>query len=133
MGNTVCKTAEQVEEDLPMNLLESMMEACTMQDKVTVSDGVFGFTTVWQDGATFSAAIIKDNTTEALIAEKQGVTEIFTVVTQKGVSLQYHDVFKRNSDGQVFRITSNQKDSEAPEASTVKIGKVTAERWEIPS
>ena len=27
----------------------------------------------------------------------------------------------------------NQKDSEAPEASTVKIGKVTAERWELPA
>jgi hypothetical protein len=50
----------------------------------------------------------------------------------KGFSLDYHDVFRRVSDNQVFRVTSNIKDSEAPEASTVKIGKVTAERWELP-
>lgn len=116
-----------------MNLLDSMMESCVMLDRVTVSDGVFGFTTTWQDGATFNATIIKNNTTEAVLAEKQGIKEIFTVVTQKGCNLQYHDVFRRASDQQVFRVTSNQVDSEAPEASTVKIGRVTAEKWELPS
>lgn len=116
-----------------MTLLESMMEDCIMIDHVTVSDGVFGMVPVWQDGASFSATIIKDNSIEARQAEKQGVTDVFTVVTQKGFLLSYHDVFRRISDGQIFRVTSNQKDSEAPDASTVKIGKVTAERWELPA
>lgn len=114
-----------------MNLLESMMERCTLLNKITTGDGVLGRTTTWQDGATFDAAIIKDSSIEARIAEKQGVTEVFTVVTQKGFGLDYHDVFRRESDGDIFRVTSLQKDSEAPERSTVKIGKVTAERWEL--
>ena len=67
------------------------------------------------------------------VAEKLGVTEVYTVVTAKGFGLAYHDVFRRNSDGQVFRVTGNQRDSEAPEASTVRIGKVSAERWELPN
>ena len=116
-----------------MSLLDSMMESCTMLDRVTASDGVFGFTSRWVDGATFSATIIKASTTEARLAEKLGVTEIYTVVTAKGFGLAYHDVFRRDSDGQIFRVTGNQKDSEAPEASTVKIGKVSAERWELPN
>lgn len=114
-----------------MTLLDSMMESCTMQDRLTVSDGVLGFTSTWVPGATFKAAIIRDTSIEARTAEKQGVTEVYTVVTAKGTNLQYHDVFKRDSDGQVFRVTSGQKDAEAPEASTVKIGKVTAEKWEL--
>lgn len=116
-----------------MSLLDSMMTACTMLDKTTVSDGVFGFQTVYVDGAPFQATIIKDNSMEARTAEKQGVTEVYTVVTAKGTALHYHDVFRRDKDGQVFRITSNQKDDEAPAASTVQIGKVTAERWELPT
>lgn len=116
-----------------MSLLSSMMEACTMLDKTTANDGVFGRVDTYAPGATFRATIIKDNSMEARLAEKQGVTEVFTVVTDKGFGLEYHDVFKRDSDGAIFRITSNQKDSEAPEASTVKIGKVTAERWVLPS
>ena len=43
-----------------MNLIDSMMSKCTMLDKTTVSDGVFGFTEQWVDGASFDAAIIKN-------------------------------------------------------------------------
>lgn len=116
-----------------MNLLDSMMESCTMLDRVTANDGVLGFTSDWQDGATFQATIIKKDSTQERLAEKLGVTEVYTVVTAKGFGLSYHDVFRRNSDGQIFRVTGNQKDSEAPEASSVKIGKVSAERWELPN
>lgn len=115
-----------------MSLIESMMEDCTMLDRTTVSDGVFGTVPSYVAGATFRAAIIKASSIEARIAEKQGVSEVYTVVVPKGVSLEYHDVFRRESDKSTFRVTSNIKDDEAPEASTVKIGKVTAERWELP-
>ncbi len=68
---------------------------------------------------------------QARIAEKQGVTEVYTVTVARGIPLAYHDVFRRNSDNQIFRVTSNIKDSEAPDASTIRIGQVTAERWEL--
>ena len=116
-----------------MSLLESMATDCTMLDRRTVSDGVFGFTETYVNGAAFRATIIKATSTEAMIAEKQGVGEIYTVVTAKGAALGYHDVFRRESDKQIFRVTSIQRDSEAPEASTVQIGKVSAERWVLPS
>ena len=57
-----------------MSLLDSMMSKCTMIDKRTVSDGVFGVIEQWVDGASFEATIIKDTTTEARLAEKQGVS-----------------------------------------------------------
>lgn len=114
-----------------MSLLDSMMEKCIYINLSRVDDPYGSTVKRWTEGASFDATIIKNSSTEAVIAEKQGIKEIFTVVTSKTVHLGYHDVFKRVSDGQIFRVTSDAKDSEAPEASTVRITKVTAERWEL--
>lgn len=114
-----------------MSLIDEAKEACTMLDRRTVSDGMGGFVYEWTDGATFSAAIIKDNSIEARTAEKQGVTELYTVTVDKGTPLAYHDVFRRDSDGATFRVTSNIKDSETPARASFQIGQVTAERWEL--
>lgn len=113
-------------------LIDTMKEACTMLDKQTVSDGMGGFKTQWVDGATFLAAIIKDNTIQARVAEKQGVTEVYTVTVDKALPLAFHDVFRRDSDGATFRVTSNIVDSRTPKAASFQFGQVTAERWELP-
>lgn len=115
-----------------MSLIQSMMEKCAFLNHIRTDDGYGGTKVVWTEGATFQAAIIKNSTTEAQIAQAQGVKELFTVVLPKGTELDYHDAFVRKSDGQVFRVTSNSVDSEAPEASTIRIGKVIAEKWVIP-
>lgn len=114
-----------------MSLIDTMMEECVMVDRRTVPDGLGGFVHTWIEGAGFQAAIVKDNTLAARVAEKQGVTEVYTVTVNRGITLQYHDVFRRVSDGTVFRVTSNVKDSETPDVSTFQIGQVTAERWEL--
>ena len=108
------------------------MEKCRIMNHIREDDPYGSSVDRWAEGASFDATIIKNSTTEATIAEKQGIDEIFTIVVKKSFSLDYHDVFKRLSDGQIFRVTSMTKDSEAPEASTVKIAKVTAEKWVIP-
>jgi len=114
-----------------MSLIDVMMEDCVMLDKRTVPDGLGGFTHEWQEGAQFRAAVIKDSSLAARVAEKQGVTELYTVTVDKGLDLQYHDVFRRLSDGYTFRITSNITDSETPSVATFQIGQVSAERWEL--
>lgn len=115
-----------------MLLYETMMEDCVMQDKTTTSDGLGGFTSSWQDGAHFRAAIVKNQTIEALVAEKQGVTELYTITVDKGVTLDFHDVLKRVKDGLTFRVTSNIKDSQTPKVASFQFGQVTAERWDLP-
>lgn len=114
-----------------MRLFEKMMEECTMLDKKTISDGLGGFSTEWTDGAEFKAAIVKNNTLDAKVAEKNGVTELYTITVAKGTPIIYHDVLRRNSDGAIFRVTSNIKDSETPDASSFQIGQVSAERWNL--
>ena len=112
-----------------MSLIDSMKEDCVMVDKRSVPDGIGGFMYQWEDGAHFQAAIVKDRTMEARIAEKQGVTEIYTVTVSKTLPLEYHDVFKRLSDGAIFRVTSNVTDSKTPKVASFQFGQVTAERW----
>lgn len=114
-----------------MSLIDVMKKTCVMLDRSTVSDGLGSFVYVWLEGAEFQAAIVKGKTNAARVAEKQGVTEDYTVTVDKGIQLQYHDVFRRVEDGAVFRVTSNVTDSETPSVATFQIGQVTAERWEL--
>lgn len=112
-----------------MSLLQEMMTPCMMVDKRTVPDGYGGYDTIWSDGAEFDAAIVLDTSMEARVGEKQGVTAVYTVTTLKAMNLQYHDVFKRLSDGKVFRVTSDGDDKKTPRSATLNMRQVTAEEW----
>lgn len=116
-----------------MSLITEAMTDCTMLDKRTVPDGQGSYEQQWVEGATFQAAIIKDSSMQARMAEKQGVTQVYTVTVNKGLPLDFHDVFRRESDGAIFRVTSNITDSETPARATFQIGQVTAEKWVLPS
>ena len=56
-----------------MSLLSEAMEACTMLDKKTVSDGYGGYEVTYTDGAQFKAAIVLDTCMQGWVAEQQGV------------------------------------------------------------
>ncbi len=112
-------------------LIDAFKTDCVMMDKVTAPDGLGGFTRTWVPGAEFQAAIVKDSSAIAKIAEKDGVTEVYTVTVARNMPLGFHDVFKRLSDGAVFRVTSEITDSQTPKVSTFSFGQVTAERWEL--
>ena len=114
-----------------MSLLTEAMEDCTMIDKTTTPDGYGGFTTSWVDGAPFTCAVVLDNSIEARTAEKAGVTALYTVTTNKNINLQYHDVFRREKDGKIFRITSDGDDDHTPDSATLNMRQVTAEEWAL--
>ena len=114
-----------------MMLYEQMMTECILMEKVRTSDGMGGWTTVWTEGVHFDAAILKDTTTQGKIAEKDGVTELYTITASKQNPLQFHDVVKRASDGFIFRVTSNVKDNQSPNFSQINFGQVSAEAWAL--
>jgi hypothetical protein len=115
-----------------MNLLQESMEDCIMQDKISVEDGYGGFYTVYQDGAKFSAAVVLDNSMQSRIAEKEGVTALYTITTEKNINLQFHDVLKRVSDSKIFRILSDGDDKKTPKSALLNMRQVAAEEWSIP-
>ena len=68
---------------------------------------------------------------EARVADKQGVTSLYTVTTRKNMTLEYHDVFRRIRDGKIFRVTSDGDDKHTPASANLNMRQVTAEEWSI--
>lgn len=116
-----------------MSLLSEAMEQCVILNKQTEADGYGGYRTTWTDGAVFSAAIVLDSSMQARIGEKQGVTALYTVTTVKAMNLQYHDVFRRVSDGKIFRVTSDGDDKHTPASASLNMRQVSAEEWSLSS
>jgi len=112
-----------------MSLVDAFKTDCVIMDKSRVSDGEGGFVTTWVDGAQFKAAIVRDTSLQARVAEKEGVSNVYTVTTDKNAMLEFNDVFKRVSDGQVFRVRSNGDDKQTPGVATFQFAQVTAEEW----
>lgn len=115
-----------------MSLLSEAMEKCTMLDKQTVPDGYGGYIARYVEGAPFDAAIVLNNSMEARIALQDGVTALYTITTSRALNLQYHDVFKRNRDGKIFRVTSDGDDKLTPQSATLDMRQVSAEEWRLP-
>lgn len=116
-----------------MSLLDEAMEKCIYLDKTTAPDGYGGTTISWQEGAEFYAAIVFDTSMEARVADRQGVTSLYTITTRKNLTLEYHDVFRRLRDGKIFRVTSDGDDKHTPASANLDMRQVTAEEWSLPN
>lgn len=113
-----------------MSLLDNFLkDECVLMEKKRTPDGAGGWLVEWAEGAAFDAAVILDTSMQSRIAEKEGVTSVYTVTTRRATPLSFHDVFKRLSDGAVFRATSNGADKQSPDVGTLDMCQVTAERW----
>lgn len=112
-------------------LIDCMMTPCVSMVQNRTPDGSGGYNTTWEEGEQFRAAIIRDTTTEARPAEAAGTVESYTVTTSRSVSLKYHDVFKRLSDGKTFRITSDNAEQKTPLCTALDIAQATAEAWRL--
>lgn len=112
-------------------LVENFKVPCVLMERERVADGEGGWYSTWKEGAEFRAAIVRDTSLEARVAEKEGVSNVYTVTTDTNAHLEFHDVFKRVSDGQVFRVTSNGDDMRTPEVASFQFEQVSAEEWEL--
>lgn len=111
-------------------LYERMAVPCARLVEKTEPDGEGGFRTALTVGDGFVAAIVRDSSTASRIAEHDGVRNVYTVTTDE--PLRYGDLFKRASDGQVFRCTSDADDGAAPRCASFGFGQCSAEELEVP-
>lgn len=116
-----------------MSLLLEAMEKCHFYTKVKQADGYGGYKTAYIKGEAFNCAITFDSSIEARRADKEGVTSLYTVTTPRNLTLEYHDVFERDRDGKIFRVTSDGDDKFTPSSASLDMRQVTAEEWEIPN
>ena len=112
-------------------LIDRMMEPCVFMLSKQTPDGSGGQKTTWSEGEKFRAAIIRDTSTEARIAEAAGTVEMYTVTVSRSLHLAYHAVIKRLSDGKTFRITSDNAEVKTPVCTALDIAQSTAEAWRL--
>ena len=114
------------------DMLNDYEERCVFVEKKRVPDGYGTSKTVWTEGSEFIALFDFDSSTEAMIASQEGFTSSYRVYVPKEVDLDYHEVFKRLSDGVYFRVTGDGTDDRTPSTSDLNMRLITAERWELP-
>ncbi len=114
-----------------MSLINCMMAPCVFMEPKQTPDGSGGYRTEWAEGKTFKAAIVRDNSTEAKIADAAKTVESYTVTVSRSVHLEYHAVFKRLTDGKIFRITSDNAEKKTPSCTALDIAQSTAEAWRL--
>ena len=115
-----------------MSLLLNAMEPCHHLDKITITpDGMGGYIPSYTPGGEFKAAIVFNTSLEARRAQAEGVKSLYTVTTPRSVVLDYHDVFIRDRDGKVFRVTSDGDDKYTPKSTRLDMRQVTAEEWKL--
>lgn len=115
-----------------MSLMDDFKAECIRLVPESVPDGDGGTKTSWKDTDSFEAAIVFDSSLAARKAEKDGVTSLYTVTVEKGLVFAYHDVFRRLSDGKVFRVTSDGDDKHTPARASFQLAQFTAEEWRLP-
>ena len=115
-----------------MSLLTEAYEKLTVLNKTLQPDGYGGVITTYTDGPTIEGALILDSSAEQTIAQALGTSQAYTLTVRKDIELDYHTVIRRESDGSVFRLTSNTDDKKTPESATLNMRQYTAERWQIP-
>lgn len=96
-------------------------------DRVTRPDGMGGVIEQWTDGAPFRAGISMQSSTEAIIAERNGMKTIYVIVTLPIIELKHDDRVKDVKTGQIYRVTSDGKDMTTPAVADVQYRQATAE------
>ena len=112
-----------------MALIDDYKSECTLLYQIVVNDGEGGYAKTWIEGATFTAAFAFDNSLEARVADAQGVHSLYTVTIDKEFMLNYHNVFRREKDGKIFRVTSDGDDKFTPQSSSLDMRQVSAEEF----
>lgn len=116
-----------------MSLLDDFARTCVVMEKNRQPDGESGYITTWSEGLEFTNYQALDTSMQARIAEKQGVTSVYSALVRSDLPIEYNDYFKDKTTGLTYRVTSNPEDKVAPKSASFELKYFTAERKELPT
>ena len=112
-----------------MSLLDEAFEDFRVMNKSVIDDGYGGTTTVYTEGATIKGAMVFNTSNEMVVARVMGYAAAYTFTVHKDIELDYHMVVRRESDGKVFRLTSNSDDKKTPDSAFLDMRQYSAEEF----
>ena len=113
-------------------MITDFFDCLVMIDRKSLPDGYGGFEMQYVEGAEFKGGITTENSTQARIAEKEGVTALYTVTVLPNIPLNYGDIIKRKNDNKYFKVVSDPNDMQTPKVSNMKFKQAQAELWTMP-
>lgn len=116
-----------------MSLLKDFARTCVLLEKRRIPGPEGGWTTEWTDGPEFQNYQARNTSMEARMAEKQGVTSVYSALVDKAVPIEYNDFFRDVETGKTYRVTSEPEDKQAPRTATFQLKFFTAERKVPPT
>ena len=116
-----------------MSLLDEHKEDFVFINKTHIRDAEGNPVVTWvESDATFRAALRFDSSVQAKRAQAEGVEDLYTIITDKSVNLEFNDVVKRIEDGTTYRVTTSGKDNKTPASAGLNMRAVSAKVWVIP-
>jgi len=113
-------------------IMEDMACDYCMIVKTEVPDGAGSNTVTYTEGSSFKAVMVHNSSTDAPVAEKEGIDSSFKLYVDKNKEFDYHDIIKRIKDNQAFRITITDGKS-TPYVSDMDMKTIMCEKWVIPT
>lgn len=115
-----------------MSLLDDFARTCVLMEKRRVPDGAGGYIVEWTEDAEFTNYQALDTSMEARVAEKEGVTSLYSALVRADLPIEYNDYFRDKTTGLTYRVTSNPEEKTAPKSASFSLKSFTAERKELP-
>ena len=115
-----------------MNLMDAYNDECVTLVKARVPDGQGGYSITYTEGIRFTPSWEYESSPEMLVAEQQGVNRVYRLYVNKTLDLDYHEVIKRLSDNQVFRVTNPGENRNTPASSGLNKRLIEVEKYELP-
>lgn len=106
---------------LASTVMQGFVRQYCKLEKTSERNGLLSETVVWKEKAPFDAAEQHDTSTQAQIAEQSGTASTYTLYVDRSVLLRCGDRVKRLADGQVFEVTTNSTDAQAPAESGMNL------------
>jgi hypothetical protein len=115
-----------------MSLLDQYTVQCVTLTKARRDDPIGGYVIDWLDGIHFSAAWEYQDAPEITVAEQQGVSRVYSIYVPKDLQLDFHEVIRREDNGQTFRVTNPGTDRVTPASSRLNRRLIEVEAYIPP-
>lgn len=118
-----------------MGLVDKYLTECKQVIETVTSDGQGGSRLTYSLGTAFMAAFVRNGNSNNRddTASKTASHATYAMTTDKAISLGYHAIIKRTSDGRYFRVLTHAEDFHTPAISALNMRQVTVEEWIEPN
>lgn len=111
---------------------EGILGQYVVLNRNLTSDGIGGQEYTIVEGLTFEGILILNTSIEGQIAQKQGVTGIYTFAYPKNLNIPPKTILRRVKDGKIFR-TTDIDGVPTPDMSTLDMKTTRLEDYTLPA